>query len=137
MTQAFSEYVLYEPILRILTARHFSVRCECVCPGIEQPKVGDKKRLDFYAVNSNAEFAMEVKWSTRRALDIRRDLEKLIAFRRTNPAAHSFLCVFGRKSHISDLDLSSRSIRESGTAIYAEFRRTKYGCRIYEIQDGS
>ena len=30
MNQAFSEYVLYEPTLRILTARRFVVQCECV-----------------------------------------------------------------------------------------------------------
>ena len=47
MNQAFSEYVLYEPILRILMARGFCVECEYECPGIEQPEQGDKKRLDF------------------------------------------------------------------------------------------
>jgi hypothetical protein len=33
MNQAFSEYVLYEPILRILTARNYLVQCEVECPG--------------------------------------------------------------------------------------------------------
>jgi len=33
MNQAFSEYVLYEPILRILTARGYTVECEAECPG--------------------------------------------------------------------------------------------------------
>jgi hypothetical protein len=28
MNEAFSEYVLYEPILRIITARSYTVRCE-------------------------------------------------------------------------------------------------------------
>lgn len=38
MNQAFSEYVLYEPILRVLMARQFVVECEYECPGIKQPK---------------------------------------------------------------------------------------------------
>ena len=46
MNSAFSEYVLYEPILRILTAQGYSVECEYECPGIEQPKRGEKKRLN-------------------------------------------------------------------------------------------
>ena len=31
MNQAFSEYILYEPTLRILTARGYAVRCEAPC----------------------------------------------------------------------------------------------------------
>ena len=49
MNEAFSEYVLYEPILRILTARGYAVQSEVLCPGIQQPKTGDKKKLDFVA----------------------------------------------------------------------------------------
>ena len=43
MNVAFSEYVLYEPILRILSARGYIVDCEVKCPGVTQPKQGDKK----------------------------------------------------------------------------------------------
>lgn len=43
MNEAFSEYALYEPILRILTARGDVVHSEFPCPGIRQPKTGDKK----------------------------------------------------------------------------------------------
>jgi hypothetical protein len=32
MNESFSEYILYEPILRILTARDYSVECEVECP---------------------------------------------------------------------------------------------------------
>jgi hypothetical protein len=47
MNESFSEYVLYEPILRILTARGYTVKCEVVCPGVEQHATGDRKRLDL------------------------------------------------------------------------------------------
>ena len=44
MNEAFSEYALYEPILRILTSRGYAVHSEVPCPGIRQPKTGQKRR---------------------------------------------------------------------------------------------
>ena len=133
MGQAFSEYVLYEPILRVLMARRFQVQCEYECPGIRQPKRGDKKRLDFFVTGLGIEFAMEVKWAKSSTINVTRDLEKLEAFRRAVPAAMAFLCVFGRKSFIEALDLSEHPLREKGKAVYADLRRTKYGCRIFQV----
>ena len=40
MNESFSEYLLYEPILRILTARGFTVQCEVVCPGLQLRRIG-------------------------------------------------------------------------------------------------
>jgi len=77
MNEAFSEYVLYEPILRILMARGFSVQCEYECPGIEQPGRGDKKRLDFFAVGHDIELGIEVKWVKSRSPCSQADVEKL------------------------------------------------------------
>ena len=75
---AFSEYVLYEPILRILLSQHFTVSCEVVCPGIVQPaKAGDKKRLDFVAEIPGLKLALEVKWAKQRRIDVKKDLAKL------------------------------------------------------------
>lgn len=133
MGQAFSEYVLYEPILRVLMARGFQVRCEFECPGIKQPDRGDKKRLDFFITGFGREFAMEVKWAKSETLNIKRDLEKLEAFRRAMPAAMALLCVFGRKSFIEALELSGHPLKEKGKAVYADLRRTKYGCRIFQV----
>ncbi len=47
MNQSFSEYVLYEPILRILTARGYSVSCEYECPGIMPPPKEIESELIF------------------------------------------------------------------------------------------
>ena len=63
MNDAFSEYVLYEPILRILMARGLRVKCEVECPGVVQPVRGDKKRLDFEANGNGLRIALEVKWA--------------------------------------------------------------------------
>lgn len=134
MNEAFSEYVLYEPILRILTSRGYTVVCECEAPGIEHAVRGDRKRIDFVARRGSHRFALEVKWTDRPVLNVARDIEKLKAFRRHYPASHSFLCVFGRKSDIEHLKLLNGSLRERGKAVYADLRKTKYGCRIYELK---
>ncbi|HEX2827714.1 MAG TPA: hypothetical protein VHP37_15280 [Burkholderiales bacterium] len=134
MNQAFSEYVLYEPILRILTARRFTVHCEYECPGIEQPSRGDKKRLDFYVIGQASRFALEVKWLKSNNLGISRDIEKLQAFRNCEPDALPLLLVFGRKSHLKPLNLKAKNFKEWGTAVYADLRRTKYGCRIFRLE---
>lgn len=134
MNQAFSEYVLYEPILRILTAQGYSVECEYACPGIEQPEHGDKKRLDFYAVGHSVQLAIEVKWAKTEKPDVRRDHEKLQAVLAARPSSIALLCVFGRKSHIEDLELNAGPFKERGKAVYADLRKTRYGCRIYQLQ---
>ncbi len=137
MKSAFSEYVLYEPILRILTARRFIVQCEFECPGIEHSKTGDKKRLDFYAVRDMTIFALEVKWVRGRNPNLSKDYEKLTAFRKFLPGSRAFLCLFGTRSLLEGIELDELEegvIAEYGQAVYADFRRTKFGCRIYELR---
>ena len=133
MNQAFSEYVLYEPILRILTAQKYKVKCEHECPGIEQPKKGARKRLDFYAVGESHRFALEVKWVKSRKLDIERDAEKLTAISKAEPDTFPLLCVFGRQSNIEAVNLKSRNFKEWGKPVYADLRKTKYGCRVFRL----
>ncbi len=137
MSSAFSEYVLYEPILRILTARRFSVQCEYECPGVPQPKQGDKKRLDFYAKKDTTEFALEVKWLRAKTANLSKDYEKLIAFRKSREGSRAFLCLFGTRSLLEKVVLDAPSegvIVDYGKAVYADFRRTKFGCKVYELR---
>lgn len=131
MNESFSEYVLYEPILRILTARHYEVKCEYVCPGVEQPARGDKKKIDFVATLDNFTFALEVKWARKRRPDISADLDKLIGCRNTQDW-RAFFCVFGKESVISNIILDPR-LKEIGKIVMADFKKTKYGCRVYEL----
>ena len=133
MNEAFSEYVLYEPILRILTARGYAVQSEVLCPGIQQPKRGDKKKLDFVASREKLTCAIEVKWARHRRMMIDGDLEKLSACLRAEPSWSAFLCVFGRKSVITGLILPPNGLREQGTPVIAEFGNTRFGCRVYEM----
>jgi hypothetical protein len=133
MNQAFSEYVLYEPILRILMARGYSVRCEYDCPGITQPLTGAKKRLDFFASTETIQFALEVKWARNARPVINRDIEKLRCVVAARPGTLAFLCIFGRGSHLENLNLAVRDFHERGKPVYADLGATRFGCRIYEL----
>jgi hypothetical protein len=135
MNQAFSEYVLYEPILRILTARNYKVECEYECPDVQHALVGDKRRIDFVAQHrqSSTRFAMEVKWARSYRPSILRDVEKLAAFKSHFPTSSSLLCIFGRRSDIEKVQLQPGRFEERGEGVYADFRNTKYGCRIFEL----
>lgn len=133
MNAAFSEYVLYEPILRILDSREFIVRCEFPCPGIDHPKRGDRKRLDFYATGDTCSLALEVKWVKSKKPNVARDTAKLKAFAKARPKAFPLLCVFGTKSNIGSLELPEGQYREWGKPVYADFRKTIYGCRVFRL----
>jgi hypothetical protein len=135
----FSEYLLYQSICQILAARKYRVSCEAKCPGYRKHGRGDHKRLDFVASKEGVSFALEVKWHewpddhTPRRLNAKEDMNKLAKYHRHHKEAFSFLCVFGRKKHITNVGLPSKTYREPLLAIFAEFLRTRYGCRIFEL----
>lgn len=133
MNEAFSEYVLYEPILRILMAQQFHVECEVECPGIVHAPVGDRKRLDFVASNDKIEFAIEVKWVKSPHSSIRGDTEKLRAYVDARPHSLGLLCMFGRQSQLDQFKLPRGLFRRRGGPIVAELIKTKFACSIYEL----
>lgn len=133
MNQAFSEYVLYEPILRILSARGYAVECEYACPGVKQPAKGDRKRIDFRAVGHDLELAIEVKWVKSEKPNVSRDLEKLKAFFAERPRAIALLCIFGRMTYLEAIKWPDGLFKERGAAVYADFKKTRYGCRIFQL----
>ena len=136
MNESFSEYVLYEPILRILRSQSYKVKCEVVCPGIQHQQQGDKKRLDFVAEKGEIHFAMEVKWAKKKTVNVTNDIVKLRAYCGQQQNSKGFLCVFGTKSNIDDISLTHNdNITERGDKVIAEFGVTKYGCRIYELAE--
>lgn len=135
MNQAFSEYVLYEPILRILMARGYSVNSEFPCPGLARKGSGrgDQKKIDFDATGHNCRFAIEVKWARNYRLDVGPDHEKLCAYNAQFKDSRSFLCVFGRRSYVESIVLRNGTFFERGKPVYADFGVTRYGCRMYEL----
>lgn len=135
MNPSFSEYVLYEPILRILTARGYYVQCEVEAPGVKHPKKGDRKRLDFVACGNGVRFALEVKWAQSLKLDIARDFEKLAAFRKKGKKQdeRAFLCVFGRQSNIQSVVLKPAIPSQPLDIVVAGLKKTRFGCRVFEV----
>ena len=138
---AFSEYLLYEPILRVLVHRKYKVACEAKCDYIEG-RITEYKRIDFVAKKGAVHFALEVKWHrskiTTRKLNVTRDHKKLVEFRKQYPKATAFLCVFGTWKYIHALKLNPScytDLRMSGRLpeVYAKFKRTQYGCRVFEL----
>ena len=133
MNQAFSEYVLYEPVLRILMSQGFDVKCEVKCPGLENTGPGDKKRIDFVAKKEKDHFAMEVKWAKTIKQKIDGDMQKLREFHKAFPSSLSFLCVFGRKSIVEAFDYSGHNLKPRGVVTIADFGRTRFACRIFQL----
>jgi hypothetical protein len=149
MNESFSEYVLYEPILRILLARGFRVECEVIAPRVDQPVRGDKRKLDFVATEPNgSQFALEVKWAKapgepnplpRAAnakpwtLDVLNDRDKLRGFVEEHAGARGFLCVFGRDSHFTSMVLDPDTFNQFGETVTADFPTTRFSCRVFEL----
>jgi hypothetical protein len=133
MNEAFSEYVLYEPMLRILTARGFTVKCESPCHWVPKTSRGDYKKIDFEVTGKTIHFAIEVKWAKQPKLNVANDYEKLVGFQMEHPESSVFLCVFGRKTHVNNIVLNPSGFRERGEPIYADLKKTKFGCRFFEI----
>lgn len=135
MNESLSEYSLYEPILRILSAAGFHTRSEVPCPGYPRNENGgDHKKLDFVASKPNPalHFALEAKWAKKSRLKICGDVDKLRKFSKHNDDAHGFLLIFGKRSIISRIGTPT-GFKEKGDPVYAEFKKTRYGCRIFQL----
>ena len=155
MWGVFTEYILYEPINRMLIATGWKVHCEYKIPGL---KTGHSGEIDFVASRTQnreqdeggetVEFAMEVKWKKTQQtnFEVSRDYEKLILFRTKKPNADLLICVFGREIAIAEcqLYLSKKSMKEHdlqqqpnfenvGKTIIAKLGKTSYGCRIFRL----
>ena len=134
MNEAFSEYILYEPMLRILATQRYIVECEYDPAAWRTGQRGDHKRIDFYAIRDALKFAIEVKWAQTERLNVREDYLKLDAIHKLEPDSRSFLCVFGKMSNIQNIQLLEGNFKEFREPVYADLKKTKFGCRIYEIQ---
>lgn len=141
----FTEYLLYEPILTILRTMKYAVECEVPWAGPAAAAGGDSRRIDFLATKDNVKIALEVKWlrwdddDERDYLDIKRDTEKLIVALNNQQAARCFLCVFGRHSQIAVFHGGKARTQiakfdEALPPLYADFRRTTFGSRMFELK---
>lgn len=141
----FSEYLLYEPILRTLGAQGFLAHCEVPCLWLPYLNAGDRRRIDFTANKGAINIAIEVKWPDAAVLNVERDMIKLASYLVQHPGSRSFLCVFGRDSFIHAMlpdkggapVLADFYLDEMGAQVTAQFGVTCYGCRIFEVKQSA
>jgi len=139
VNEPLTEYSLYEHIFRVLMTRGYTVQCEFRCPGFKRNKGGgDHKRIDFEATKPGVHFALEVKWhrpgNPTKSINVRRDYDKLVAFKQENKTSRSFLCIFGRTTDIEEVKVLPNAFSDLLTFIKADFRRTRFGCRMLELE---
>ena len=135
MNESFSEYILYEPTLRILTACLYVAKCEVPCPGFKKVGRGDVKKIDFVAASSSDTFALEMKWVRAKRVNVAPNLLKLQNYTQANRGHRAFLLLFGRRSNLEDIKLDLSFLKEQGKAVYADLGITQFGCRNYELKD--
>jgi hypothetical protein len=141
----FTEYLLYEPTLRILRQMGYEVQCEAPAAGPKSQNGGDSQRLDFLATQGCLTMAIEMKWlrwqtdDPREYLSIERDTNKLIRALVSKQATRSLLCIFGRHTQIRHFQGANAQAQlgkynEALPPVYADLRRTVFGCRIFELK---
>jgi hypothetical protein len=139
----FTEYTLYEPVLRVLAAQKYDVTCEFLCRGYEngrseidfvaklKQRAIRKKSLIKIPLNQRC-FAMEVKWARadRPAPSFKNDCEKLRWYRRKHPTHGSYLCLFGTHESFKKVK-NTANLRQIGDDIKALWKVSQYSCRMY------
>ena len=128
----YSEYLLYEPILRILQAKGYRAHCEYAVT--EKHGSGDKQRIDF-RVQKEADdsFGLEVKWAKKKTIDVGLDIEKLKIYNR-ELGTPGYIIVFGHHTYISRLKFSKdQSFIKSGKLVHWDSGKTNYAACWYQI----
>jgi hypothetical protein len=101
----YSEYLLYEPLLRIAQAKQFDVACEVpvnVPKALGASPKGDKKRMDFYLVRGEIRFGLEVKWPETEKPNLENDAIKLIQ-NAADTRSEGYVLLFGKEEYITNL----------------------------------
>lgn len=138
----YSEYALYEPVLRIGHAQGYRVDCEV--PIIEKSAAGERKRtagdhpridFDFYRPGADGNrFGLEVKWTNVRSPKVTKDVDKLKRHAAQRADATGYLLVFGPYGVVNELkaDGLESSFRRSKLIGWSA-GKTKYGARWFRV----
>jgi hypothetical protein len=99
---AYTEYLLYEPILRIARAQGWDVSCEVPVISSASGK-GDKKRIDFVLTRGKTRLALEVKWVGKKCPNLQNDTDKLREYSRSKTSTKGYVLLFGRTELIKQM----------------------------------
>lgn len=97
----YSEYLLYEPLLRIAIAQGYRPQCEV--PVGKTPGKGDHKRIDFRLESPQEIVTIEVKWIKSRRPNISKDVDKLREHSLKEPA-YGYVLLFGPSGYFWKLN---------------------------------
>ena len=128
----YSEYMLYEPILRILQAKCFSVYCEY--PVQKTLGRGDHKKIDFMNTDKDDnKFAIEVKWAKGKKINVENDVMKLRSFEEEYSGS-GYLLIFGRLQDIKELEFNSQfKILSKGKIVSWKSGYTQFAARWFRV----
>lgn len=145
--EIYSEYLLYEPILRIGMAQGFAVSAEVPVDRDEliallgrethrDREVGDLPKIDF-ALERGGErptrIGLEVKWAKKRIVDVTKDIAKLHVFGKDHDAL-GYLLVFGKASVVEELELKGAKVLNRQNHVLSwRTVGTAYAARWYRV----
>lgn len=136
-SQVYSEYLLYEPILRIATSKNYSVNCEFPVEGSKNGR-GDKRRIDFDLMGSNGErIGIEVKWVKKATINLDNDIAKLVGYEKQKDAT-GYIVLFGQTDDLKgvkiDIDKQYRQIAKGKMVIW-DAGKTSYAAQWFRYKN--
>jgi len=139
---AYSEYLLYDPIVRVARYRGWAVECEVPLPRPVGTR-GDTKRLDFRLrrkQSSKQSLLLEVKYrpSSRGRVDIVKDVEKLRdQLCREARGSRAFVLIAGREQRTGKTETGGfDTVPTLEPAYYRTTYRaahTTFGVSVFEV----
>lgn len=132
----YSEYLLYEPILRIIQGQNLRARCEVPVELPNGNAKGDHKRIDFVLTDASQQnLALEVKFLKRafrgNSVNLQNDVDKLVAFNEANNAS-GYVLLFGVLNAVKSVKLKADRLPISvGMLVEWDAGRTKYAARWF------
>jgi hypothetical protein len=112
ISEAYSEYMLYEPIVQIAN-RNWSVQSEVSVESLKKKGRGDNPKIDFVLTdpeNNNRCIALEVKYakSVKSKISVDSDIRKLLAFKNDmiSKDTKTFLMIFWKEHANRDKHLN-------------------------------
>lgn len=128
-SEVYSEYLLYEPILRIAQSKGFSVQCEFP---VSQGARGDAKRIDFDLLHKERgeRVGLEVKWVKKNIRNFDADVEKLQTHCQQKDAP-GYLLIFGPKKFVSNS--GPTKFLSQGKLVEWSAGKTHYAARWFRV----
>lgn len=144
LSAAYSEYLLYDPIVRVARYRGWEIRSEWPLPKVA-PGRGDNKRIDFrIKTNPKAKRALllEIKYSKSISgvINVEKDVTKLqCQLAQEAVGSRALLVVAGRRRRKNNEAHDIATKPSFATALYTTVylaASTTFGVTVFEVEAG-